>query len=302
MSDKPVMTHKQGLTAEHARSPMIKIILGSEEQYGGTDTATEQNQSQNQSPTPTRNEDLPVNVFYVNRSLLIEKSTYFAILLDNTSPQRTVVYLPQTHSDTEIFTLWLNSVFRGSLADNAADSVISLDKPGRLAKCFDFADFVGSYRFKNQIMDAIQMQGTGFLDLRYLRHMKTWGPSTALLKECVLECLAYKIASRGWAEVEEIADGGGDGGDGGDTNLEWVNGHNDVLMHRLTARVEVLESFEMTIDEQGVKGGLVDPSQTRDCRWHEHTAKDKVMCDRYRAEEHVSGTVVQGGSYGDSPW
>ncbi|KAL2432881.1 hypothetical protein ABEF95_004263 [Exophiala dermatitidis] len=322
---------KPGLIAEHTHSPMIKIIVGKDEPEG-TSTETETAAKTNTSDvsagaganthTDTVTElvaQTSPNVFYINRDFLIENSRYFAIVLDTTNtnpsnPPRTIVYLPQ--ANVEIVKLWLDSVLRGE-ADKA---MFSIDNPDHLHECFEFADFMGSYQFRNQVMDAIQPMGPNKIDLKYyvslLENEKFNTKSMELFKEYALECLGYRIASRGWVDVapkDEI--GGANDGKGNGKGKEtpssasfaisgagagaatWTGPGPDeptsidpALLSVINAKIKEIIDKEKENRMDDRRGRSYFPPDDRtDCTWHEHTDRDRVKCPGDWAEKHKIG-------------
>ncbi|KAL2432588.1 hypothetical protein ABEF95_013826 [Exophiala dermatitidis] len=299
---------KQGLVAEHTHSPMITVVIRKDKPrsyYGAYYSAsiiTEAAETENAS-----------NVFYINRDFLIENSRYFAIVLDTantsvTNPPRTIVYPPQT--DVEMFTLWLDSVLRGE----ADKTVFSIDNPDHLYKCFEFADSLGSYQFRNQVMDAIQPYGPDKIDLKYyVSLLEKYGKTKSmhLFKEYALECLGYRITSRGWADVvpKDAAAGaaGAAGGANDAVSIAFVGAGADgwtgpgpapivptsihpSLLSVIFAKIEEITRKEKENRLDDLRGrSYFPPDERKDCTWHEHTDKDRVKCPGYWAEKHKIG-------------
>lgn len=241
---------------------MIKIIIGSEEQYDNSGANTE----------------LPINAFHVNESLLTQNSRFFAILL-NSSPTRTVVYIPKL--DLEATEIWLNYLFRGEIATDG----FKLDNLQHLAKCFEFANFVGSPDFYNQIMDSIQTQGVDGLGLEHLGDIdpEGWGDRVLRFQDYVIECLAYRVVSRGW---DDFLDSQGVDKHVKDISALSHTGVEPKVLNALSKKVA-----RMMQDKK--QGKLVNPSERKDCKWHEHKPTDKMKCPRSAgASVHKSGDAV----------
>ncbi|KIX94783.1 uncharacterized protein Z520_09473 [Fonsecaea multimorphosa CBS 102226] len=241
------MAAPPAMSSNHARSPVIKIIAGEDEIFG------------------EENPDLPINVFHVSKSLLLENSKYFAIILD-CSPERTTVRLPT--SDHEVIADWLDLIYQGALTKSSSGEPMTFEDVERY---FKFADLVGSEKLRNTIMDSMQDVPLDHWDLNSLlllenEHCSSLGG----LCDYVLECLAYKIVVGGWAEFIKQDRGGGD--------VIWRSFISDAanidLLNRLLLKVDQL-------NEEKDHNRLVAPSARKDCMWHEHASDDtKTKCPR----------------------
>ncbi|OAL38938.1 hypothetical protein AYO20_01689 [Fonsecaea nubica] len=242
------MAAPPAMTSSHARAPVIKVIAGEDEIYGEEDA------------------DVPLNVFHVSKSLLLENSKYFAIILDS-SPDRTTVRLPT--SDHDVLADWLDLIYQGGLTKSG-------NHPQPLAfkdvqRYFKFADLVGSEKLRNTIMDSMQDVPLGHWDLKSLCTLDAeYSSDLGVLQDYVLDCLAYKIVVGGWAEFT-----GSDRDSPGSTWRDFVSETaNTGLLNQLLLRVDKL-------NEEKNHHHLVAPMAQRDCKWHEHVSDDtKAKCPR----------------------
>ncbi|EXJ87420.1 hypothetical protein A1O3_04380, partial [Capronia epimyces CBS 606.96] len=172
----------------------------------------------------------------------------------------------------------------------------------RLDQCFQFADLVGSNRFQNHVMDAIQGQGTASASASVVNTGSRSGSGSGmdLFRDYVLECVAYRIVTRGWVEFMQDGGGGGVGGDGvgdggdvgggvsGGVDVDDDDGVGGSGVHTDTntaVKVSLLSALSAKVDqvngekekERGL--GLISPSERRDCKWHQHhTEGERRMC------------------------
>ncbi|OAP64320.1 hypothetical protein AYL99_00292 [Fonsecaea erecta] len=241
------MAVSPAMTSSHARSPVIKVIAGEDEIFG------------EESP------DLPINVFHVSKSLLLENSKYFAIILDS-SPDRTTVRLPT--NDYDVLADWLDLIYQGALTKSGSSEPLTFDDVQRY---FKFADLVGSEKLRNTIMDSMQDVPMHHWDLNsfWLLNAK-YSSSLGGLCDYVLECLAYKVVVGGWAEFT--------GRDRDDEESTWATfvseATNLELLNRLLLKVDQL-------NQEKDHNRLVAPATRKDCKWHEHAGDDtKAKCPR----------------------
>jgi hypothetical protein len=246
------------------------------------------------------------NAFHVNRSFLIENSCYFAALLDDTSPPRRDTILLQ--ADFEIFADWLDVLYQGDAAAGGILTTKVVRSEGRnkgegsvvgsaskrdyehgykellwAQKYSRFADLVGSPRFKNAVVDSMQEKSIHKYNLASLRSLELMDDhsvdgTASRYVDYVLECVAYQIVTQGWGqfiltEVEKKQWAGF-------ITDEW----NVEIFHRLLLKVD-------EVNRAKDQNELISPTARRDCKWHQHTDKDRKQCARYRPERNPVGTL-----------
>ncbi|KIW86821.1 uncharacterized protein Z519_12607 [Cladophialophora bantiana CBS 173.52] len=240
------MAAAPAMTSQHARAPVIKVIAGEDEIFGEEDP------------------DVPLNVFHVSKSLLLENSKYFAIILDS-SPDRTTVRLPT--QDHDVLADWLDLIYQGALNKSTSSKPLTFDDVERY---FKFADLVGSEKLRNTVMDSMQDVPLDHWDLRSLWTLDAHYPSLEDLCHYILECLAYKIVMNGWADFTAA-----DRNCEGNMWYDFVSNMNNI---------ELLNALLLKVDELSMlkdKNMLVAPTDRRDCKLHEHASDDtKAKCPR----------------------
>ncbi|KIW40559.1 uncharacterized protein PV06_07745 [Exophiala oligosperma] len=242
------------MSAVHAQSPAIKVIVGDEGDFVKTPTDLIQS-----------------NVFYVNKSFLVHHSRYFKILLDTAPPRDVVRLQPPKGCDAEMFGCWLDALYQGKvdLSEDTAGGGLP-----ELRGTYAFANFLGSSTFKNLIVDAVQSEWA----------LDDWAPpdlfvatcddpATDLLDDYVLECVAYKILKQGWTK------------DGSEEDWDYVvadeSTENDHVPDRSTSFLRLVQRVDRLREEE-VRGRLMDPTKRVDCRWHEHaTMESRRQCHRF---------------------
>ncbi|KAJ9502741.1 hypothetical protein LTR99_009357 [Exophiala xenobiotica] len=268
-----------GMTAHHARSPNIRVIVGQWDEYADTDSGLVQ-----------------LNVFYINKSFLVQHSRFFAILLD-TAPPRDIVRLQIPNNDRlcddkeeyEVFADWLDAMYRWEEGGSKLDVREYWDINQRL----EFADFVGSPKYKNMVMDSIQQHPSNEWSVRELDSLTLLVGSADLYVDYAIECLAYRIVTEGWtvfAQADRVED-----------NNEW----QEFLRHE-SEQFELgsLKKLLVRVDELNEAkdaGKLIDPTARKDCKWHEHTNEEREKCPRYRQEENVVGVDFHRKEDGKQP-
>ena len=202
--------------------------------------------------------DTPLNVFYVAKSLLLENSSYFAIILDST-PERAVVFLPE--HDYEVVADWLNLIFAGKLSLLDKD-MLAFDV---IKKYFVFADLVGSEKLKNVIMDSFQgdLRGCKLYSLHFLEKEH---PALTTCSDIITEYLAYVVVTEGWKEFFRYCG----------TSPAWsdfmCDRDNAGIINKLFLKVDEL-------NEEKARGTLINPMERKDCKWHEHISEEtKAKC------------------------
>jgi hypothetical protein len=235
---------------------VIKIVAGENEIFGEEDP------------------DSPLNVFYVAKSLLIESSSYFSIILDST-PERAVVFLPE--HDYEVVEDWLNLIFNGSLNLTSKQS-LTYDI---ILKHFVFADLVGSEKLKNVITDSFQADSSDW-SLHSLRKLQDNYPSLTTMFDIILEYQAWIIVSEGWAGFWEFQDGA----------MAWSKFICD------KGNANILIKLHLKVDElnngKALKP-LICPPERRDCKWHEHLSDEtKAKCPRRGGNPEAVKVVING--------
>lgn len=254
----------------HARSPNIRVVVGKWDEYADTDSGLVQ-----------------LNVFYINKSFLIQHSRYFAILLD-TAPPRDVVRLQIPNNDNhatcsgdkeeyQVFADWLDAMYRSEDGGSKLDVWEYSDVNQRM----EFADFVGSTKYKNFVMDSIQRLPIETWGVGELDSLDLVRESADLYVDYALECLAYRVVTKGWTNFT--------GADGSDDIRGWkafLEQQSDTfgILNKLLVRIDEL-------NETKDAGKLVDPTARKDCKWHEHTEEDREKCPRYHPKESVGGVV-----------
>lgn len=229
---------------------MIKVIVGNEEMF---------------ETKPGEAGPVAVNVFHVNKSFLIQHSKYFAILLD-TAPPREVIRLQA--KDPVIVEDWLNVLYR----DERVDGKLFLrgTDQARVRDYLDFADLVGSHRFKNWVMDEVQAYELFGPSLEMLRSLRTSNASMSKMTDFVVECVAHKIVSDGWAAFTCS-----DRDKKGNAWNDFVGDKANIpLLNRLILKVDDLLELQR-------QGKCVCPYDREDCKWHEHPdEQDEKACRR----------------------
>ncbi|KAK5238425.1 hypothetical protein LTR47_000168 [Exophiala xenobiotica] len=256
-----------GMTAHHARSPTIKVIVGQRDGYVDTVSGL-----------------IQLNAFYINRSFVIQHSRFFRILLD-TAPPRDIVRLqiPNHASfsgdkeEYEVFADWLDALYGLEEGGSKLDVWSLLDVEQRM----QFADFVGSSKYKNLVMDSIQQHSIEKWDLIELLRLDDAEESEDLYVDYALECLAYNIVKKGWATF---------------TNFDRIEERDNwkLFMQQQSYTFRSLRKLLLRVDELNEAkdaGKLIDPTARKDCKWHEHTDEDRKECPRYHRKENVVGVV-----------
>ncbi|KIW70173.1 hypothetical protein, variant [Phialophora macrospora] len=239
------MTRTGMMNAKHARSPVIKIVAGENEVFGDEEA------------------DAPLNVFYVSKSLLLENSVYFNIILDS-APGRAVVFLPE--HDYLVVADWLDLIFHDRL-DFLHEDSLSFDI---LRKYLTFADLVGSEKLKNVVIDTMQAN-VAHHSIYALRDLQDNHPSLSVCFDIILECQAYIVVTEGWARFmartgSDQEQGGWDGFIADKDNLDIVN--------KLLLKVDDL-------NKEYAQKSLICPTEREDCKWHDHANEEtKAKCPR----------------------
>ena len=202
--------------------------------------------------------DVAINAFYVPKSLLLQNSMYFNIILDS-SPERTTVRLPL--KDHRILADWLDLIYQGNLSNILAAKF----DPDQVKEYFEFADLMGSEILKNSVMDSIQKIDPDYWTLEDLSVLESYGNLLSRVKEYVLECLASKIAVRGWAGIIDKKRGDGEN--------DWAtfvgNEENLGLLNNVLLKVDELNATKRS-------GGVFFGNG---CKWHEHLSDEtKANC------------------------
>lgn len=229
---------------------MIKVIVGDEEIF---------------ETKPGEAGPVAVNVFHVNKSFLVQHSKYFAILLD-TAPQREVIRLPV--KETEIVEDWLNVLYRDELVDGMP--YLRGADQARVREYLDFADLVGSHQFKNWVMDQVQAYGLFGPSLEMLSSLRTSNASMSKMADFMVECVAHKIVSDGWAAFTRS-----DRDRKGNAWNDFIrNKANIPLVNRLLLKEDELLELQR-------QGKCICPYDREDCKWHEHPDEDdEKACPR----------------------
>ncbi|KAI1608461.1 hypothetical protein EDD36DRAFT_100239 [Exophiala viscosa] len=261
---------KAGMTAEHARWPVIKVIV---HQSGD-----------NGQDTDVEPDDVRMNVFYVHQYFLIAHSHYFATILDVDNPltppvARLTLSKPICTSDnTEghcVFGDWLNAMYQGTTEQ--MDSIPLKDF--ELQPRFDFADMIGSPSFKNMMMDTIQQRGIETWTVCQVNGLHLMPTSASLYVDYAIECMAYRVVTKGWTGVMDA--------DLGVCVTKWKEffreGRNVDTFNELLARVDMLHKAKDT-------NHLINPTEVKDCKWHEHTDESRKECPRHRSKKNLGGT------------
>ncbi|ETI19781.1 hypothetical protein G647_08794 [Cladophialophora carrionii CBS 160.54] len=243
------------MNAKHARSPVIKVVAGENEVFGDDDPA------------------VPLNVFYVSKSLLIENSTYFNIILDS-APGRAVVFLPE--HDFLVVADWLDLLFHDRL-DLLQKDTLSFDTT---EKYLVFADLVGSEKLKNVVVDTVQANVAQY-SIYTLRDLQDNHPSLTVCFDIILEHLAYVVVTEGWAQfmnqTHSQTETGSDQ-DHGSGRSAWndfiADKDNLAIVNKLLLKVDALNG-------EKAQNTLVSPAEREDCKWHEHLSEEtKANCPR----------------------
>ena len=235
---------------------MIKIVAGENEIFGEVDP------------------DTPLNVFYVAKSLLLESSSYFSIILDST-PERAVVFLPE--HDYEVVENWLNLIFNGSL-NLPGEQSLAYDV---IQKYFVFADLVGSEKLKNVITDSFQEDLSNW-NLNSLRTLQDDYPSLTTCFDIILEYQAWIIVTEGWAGFWGSTVG----------NTAW----NKFICDKDNA--SIISQLLLKVDELNAGKALkpiICPPDRKDCKWHEHISEEtRAKCPRRGGQQEAVKVVING--------
>ncbi|KAJ9616575.1 hypothetical protein H2200_000294 [Cladophialophora chaetospira] len=249
------------MNAKHARSPVIKIVAGENEIFSEEDP------------------DAALNVFYVAKSLLIESSSYFAIVLDST-PERAVVFLPE--HDYEVVENWLNLIFNGTL--NIQEKLPLAF--ATIQKYFVFANLVGSEKLKNVITDSFQEHPIDWT-LNSLRALQDDYSSLTTIFDIILEYHAWVIVTEGWAGFWGSPDG----------IVAWnkfiCDQDNCSIVNQLLLKIDELNSGRL-------RKRLICPSDRKDCKWHEHLNDEtKAKCPGRNGKPDAVKVVINGIEHWD---
>lgn len=255
------------ISQRHARSPAIQVIIGDEEVFLETETG-----------------DITMNVFFVNKSFLVEHLPYFANLLAS-PPSGDVVHLqiPEplcTSDNTEgfrVFEDWLDALYQGTVERiNAAPL-----KDFELSQRLDFADLVGSPCFKNLMMDTIQQRDIETWTVDQVDGLEMMPKSASMYVDYAIECVAYRVVTQGWTRVMDA--------DLGVCVSRWKlffqKARNMDTFTRLLSRIDKLHKAKDS-------HALINPAERKDCEWHEHTDEDREKCPRYQPKKKLGGVGV----------
>ncbi|OCT49874.1 hypothetical protein CLCR_07375 [Cladophialophora carrionii] len=266
------------MNAKHARSPVIKIVAGENEVFGDDDPA------------------VPLNVFYVSKSLVIENSSYFNIILDS-APGRAVVFLPE--HDYLVVADWLDLLFHDRF-DLLHEGALSFDTT---EKYLVFADLVGSEKLKNVVLDTVQANVARY-SIDTLRDLQDNHPSLTVCFDIILEYLAYVVVTEGWAqfmdqthsqtETGSDQDHGSGRGRGRSAWNDFIAAKDNLgIVNKLLLKVDAL-------NREKAQNTLVSPAEREDCKWHEHLSEEtKAKCPRRSGKKSKvlpSGILVNEGT------
>ncbi|EXJ61853.1 hypothetical protein A1O7_02283 [Cladophialophora yegresii CBS 114405] len=243
------------MNAKHARSPVIKIVAGENEIFSDDEPA------------------VPLNVFYVSKSLLLENSTYFNIILDS-APGRAVVFLPE--HNYLVVAVWLNLLFHDCLDLLHEDALLFHN----MEKYLVFADLVGSEKLKNVVIDTMQANVARF-SIYALRDLQDHHPSLTVCFDIILEYLACVVVMEGWRHLMDRAETESDYDQlYGSANFkgcwaDFITDHGNLdIVNKLLLKVDDL-------NREKAQNTLISPAEREDCKWHEHlTEQAKANCPR----------------------
>jgi hypothetical protein len=225
---------------------VIKIVAGENEVFGDEEA------------------DAPLNVFYVSKSLLLENSVYFNIILDS-APGRAVVFLPE--HDYLVVADWLDLIFHDRL-DFLHEDSLSFDD---LQKYLTFADLVGSEKLKNAVIDIMQAN-VAHHSIYALRDLQDNHPSLGVCFDMILEYQAYIVVTEGWARF--MARTGSDQEQGRCWDAFIADKDNLGIVNNLLLKVDDL-------NREYAQKILICPTERDDCKWHDHaTDETKAKCPR----------------------
>ncbi|KAK4939461.1 hypothetical protein LTR10_020267 [Elasticomyces elasticus] len=256
---------KAGMTTSHARSRTVKVFI---RQVHVDDDGRWPAQSIYE-PDP---DDIRMTVFNVHTSFLGEHAQYFAgmpdcdnALVPVSEPTRISDNIKAYH----VFEDWLDAMYQGKI-----ERINSIPlKDFELQPHFDLADFLVSTFFKNVIMDTIQQRGIDTWTVDQVKGLHMMRKSAFMYVDYAIECMAYRIVTRGWTGVMDA--------DLGVCVTKWKEfmreGRNIDTFNELLARVDILHKAKDT-------NNLICPTDLKDCKWHEHTDDDRKECPRYRPE------------------
>jgi hypothetical protein len=218
---------------------------------------------------------LPINVFYVSRSLLLENSTYFNILLD-CAPDRVVVFLPE--DDHKIVSDWLDLIYQADRVPRRCVPPLPVDS---VQKYLAFAKLVGSEKLRNVIVDNWQA-AIANKTVWNLADLQKDDSSESPCFDLVLEYQAYIAVTEGWAGFMQ--------------HCQLEQGKNWLSFMSTPENANVTEALLIKIDElhqDKNRGGLADPRTPNSCKWHEHaSAESQAECARIRGERNTSDNTT----------
>ncbi|KIW19291.1 hypothetical protein PV08_03585 [Exophiala spinifera] len=256
------------MDVKHARSPVIKVIVGDDEDF--VDTAEGRIQP---------------NVFYVHKSFLVHHSRYFRTLLDSALPHDiTVIRLQLPEGcDYEMFASWLTVLYadEGTLNDLSRSEEL-----GEIRSLFAIASFLESSSSKNLLLDAIQRRNPRRWTLVDLQACREDELANELLYDYVLECVAYSIVvpkmdPDEWSDHIDVYIFTSTFYHGFYPGHEY--GDSDYRSHSRDCWEDVVHRIG-ELREDKYKDKLKNPGKRKDCKWHEHTDQDRIECPRYRNE------------------